>query len=76
MYKLFLVVSLSCCFLIGFSQTSVDKGFKYSKTITADELKSHLHIIASDSFAGREAGRPGQKMAKEYLINNFKEMGH
>lgn len=75
MKKFLLLISLSGCFVFCYSQISIDKGLKYSKTITAKELKSNLQVIASDSFAGREAGHPGQKMAMEYLINNFKVMG-
>ena len=48
---------------------------KYSKTITAGELKEHLYIIASDKFEGRETGKKGQKMAMDYLIQNFKSFG-
>lgn len=49
--------------------------FKYANTITASELKKHLYVIASDEYEGRETGRKGQKMAMEYLVNQFKSYG-
>ena len=75
MKKYYIFLFLSVFFLPTFSQTLSTTGLKYAETITAEDLKSHLEIIASDSFGGRDAGRVGQKMAMEYLINTFKEMG-
>lgn len=46
---------------------------KYLNTITAEDLKKHLTIIASDEMEGRETGSPGQKKAGVYLINQYKE---
>ena len=37
------------------------KAKKFAKTITADELKEHLYIYASDEFEGRNTGAEGQK---------------
>ena len=39
----------------------------YANTITANELKDHLYILASDEFEGRETGEPGQKKAANFL---------
>jgi hypothetical protein len=44
---------------------------KYINTITADELKTHLYIVASDEMEGRETGSAGQKRAGVYLINQY-----
>jgi hypothetical protein len=48
---------------------------KYSETISAEDLKTHLSIIASDEYEGRETGKKGQKMAAEYIANHFKNIG-
>jgi hypothetical protein len=48
---------------------------KYANTITADDLKRHLTIIASDEFEGRETGKEGQKKAAAYIKNQFSQMG-
>lgn len=48
---------------------------EYANTITADELREHLYIFASDEFEGRDTGEPGQKLAAEYLRNEYQELG-
>lgn len=45
---------------------------KYMKTITSEELKKHLTIVASDEMEGRETGSEGQKKAGKYLIDQYK----
>lgn len=47
----------------------------YINSITEDELKTHLTIIASDKMQGRETGSEGQKMAGKYLIEQYKKNG-
>lgn len=47
---------------------------EYAETITAEELKEHLYIFAGDEFMGRETGELGQKLAAEYLKENYKEL--
>ncbi|HEX8561517.1 MAG TPA: M28 family peptidase [Flavobacterium sp.] len=44
----------------------------YANSITAEELKTHLDIIASDEMEGRDTGSPGQKKAGQYLISQYK----
>ncbi|HMC01404.1 MAG TPA: M28 family metallopeptidase [Flavobacteriaceae bacterium] len=44
---------------------------RYANTITSAELKDALYIYASDEFEGREAGKPGEKKAVEYLKNYY-----
>jgi Zn-dependent M28 family amino/carboxypeptidase len=46
---------------------------KYSNTITADDLKTHLYIVAADSMGGRETGSVGQKKAGKYLISQYQK---
>ena len=49
----------------------------YSKTITSNELKTHLYQFASKNFEGRKVGEKGQKLAsqflKSYYVNEFIE---
>ncbi len=47
---------------------------EYANTITADELKDHLYTFASDEFMGRDTGEPGQKLAAEYLKEEYQEL--
>ena len=46
---------------------------QYMKTITAEDLKKHLYIIAADSMQGRETGSAGQKKAGRYLIGEYQK---
>ena len=56
---------------ILFSQENI----KFSETIIIEDLQRHLNILASDSLEGRETGKPGQKMAADYIMNHFKDIG-
>lgn len=46
---------------------------KFAAGIKEADLKTHLYIIASDEFEGRNTGEPGQKLAAEYLKNFYVE---
>jgi len=48
---------------------------KYVNTITANDLKDYLYVLASDSLQGRETGTAGQIDAANYIANFFKEIG-
>lgn len=48
---------------------------KYAKTITHEDLTEHLTLLASDSLEGRETGKKGQKMAADYIKNQFESLG-
>ena len=52
-----------------------DDAEKYAATITRDDLKKHLVIVASAEMEGRETGTPGQRKAAEYIENQFKLLG-
>jgi Zn-dependent M28 family amino/carboxypeptidase len=69
--SLLLAVCLSCSATKqAVSQDNTD-ATKYMETITADELKTHLYIVASDDMEGRETGSEGQKRAGAYLIDQY-----
>ena len=46
---------------------------KYMNSITADELKTQLYIVAADSMGGRDTGSEGQKKAGKYLISQYQK---
>jgi len=48
---------------------------RYASTITAEDLRGHLEILASDAFEGRETGEPGCEKAAAYISEYFKELG-
>lgn len=52
------------------------KGFKNAyNSITVDDLKKNLYVIASDDMEGRDTGSPGQKKAGNYIIDQYKSYG-
>ena len=54
-----------------FSQENI----RFSETITSLDLYNHMLILSSDSLEGRETGKKGQKMAADYIMNHFKNIG-
>ena len=72
MRLLFAVSFLICS--VGLMAQSKTAG-KYADLVTATSLKKHLNIIASDSMMGRETGTEGQRMAAEYIQNQFDRIG-
>ena len=60
--------------LSGFLCFSQDNT-RFSETIIEEDLKKHMLVLASDSLEGRETGKPGQKMAADYIKSYFKTIG-
>ena len=48
---------------------------QYGATVVAEDLRMHLEEIASDRYEGRETGQEGQRLAAEYIRNQFKKSG-
>ena len=82
------LIALLC--LLAYSQLLIGQGdWKTSKpetssiinlepianTISTEELKQHLSILASDEFEGRETGKEGQRKAAEYIAQVFDSLG-
>ena len=47
----------------------------YANSINNTDLYKHIEVLSSDSLEGRETGKPGQKMAAQYIANQFKKIG-
>lgn len=77
MKKIFLLLAFSCLASCQGTKEVASKNVlnptKYINSITADELRTHLYIVASDSMEGRETGSAGQKRAGKYLINQYQK---
>ncbi|MFM1930798.1 MAG: hypothetical protein RL226_101, partial [Bacteroidota bacterium] len=41
----------------------------------ADRIKQDVEFLASDSLEGRETGTRGEKLAGDYIISRFQEIG-
>ena len=53
-----------------FTDTS-DPSVRYANTITADNIKSNLSVLASDAYEGRETGQAGNDKAAEFIAGHF-----
>lgn len=62
----------SCAANLSYSGSPFKKSYE---SITSDELKTHLYIVASDEMEGRDTGSEGQKKAGRYLIEQYQKMG-
>jgi Zn-dependent M28 family amino/carboxypeptidase len=71
MRKLILVSAVMFC-TAATAQKSADK---FAKTITQEDLRKQLTIIASDEMEGRETATEGQRKAAAYIESEFKRMG-
>jgi len=75
------LLSLTLLFLACGTTKNVKKDYakapveKYMNSITPDDLKKHLFIVANDSMEGRNTGTEGQKKAGKYLIGQYKANG-
>ena len=47
----------------------------FGKTITADDLRKHLFIVAGKEMEGRETATEGQRKAAAYIENQFRSIG-
>src|SRR5262249_45959864 len=73
MRKLLMVPALVAS-LAAWSQKAV-KPETFANSITSDDLKKHLYIIASKEMEGRETATEGQRKASMYIENQFKSLG-
>lgn len=73
MKKFLLPLSLSLC-LFATAQKKNTPPF-FAATISADDMKRHLYIIASAEMEGRDTPSPGLEKAADYIENHFKSLG-
>jgi hypothetical protein len=76
MKKILAVIFLSLpVFIFAQKKTKEKNTNTYSNSITPDDLKKHLYIVAGAEMEGRETASPGQKKAAAYIENQFKSFG-
>jgi hypothetical protein len=74
MKKILLPSLLVLCTFASFAQQ--DKiAIKYAATITQEDLRKHLTIVAGEEMEGRETGTEGQRKAATYIESQFKQIG-
>lgn len=76
---LFLLVTLTTPQLLsaqsGNFSTDTDELYRFSESITADFLREHLSVIASDSLRGRDTGTEGIEKAADYIADFYQSIG-
>src|SRR6266496_2246293 len=63
---LLLLFVLSCA-----GQKKIEK----TDTAIADNLRNHIQYLADDKLEGRRTGTNGERLAMEYISNQFKTIG-
>jgi hypothetical protein len=72
MRKFLLAGFLFSC-LLSFGQKKADPK-SFANTITTDDLKKHLYIVAGKEMEGRETATEGQRKAAMYIEQYFKSL--
>jgi Zn-dependent M28 family amino/carboxypeptidase len=67
-------VKLAFSLIILATAGSAQKLKKTDKLIVAN-LQTHIGYLADDKLEGRRAGSPGEKLAMEYIADQFKNIG-
>tara|TARA_R110001599_G_scaffold45036_2_gene133535 strand:+ start:12907 stop:14385 length:1479 start_codon:yes stop_codon:yes gene_type:complete len=70
-----LTLSLVVCLFSQGLMAQDKTAMKYGNTITPQDMKAKLSVLASDEFMGRETGTEGQKMASRFLEDFYKKIG-
>ena len=52
-----------------------DITIKYAKSITEDNLKKIVYTLSSEEYEGRKTGEKGQKMAAQFIVKHYTDLG-
>ncbi len=72
--KTYLFIFLIILSLAGCKNKN-ERTFSASDSITADDLKKHISVLASDDFQGRAPSTQGEEKTINYLSDQFKQLG-
>ncbi|MCJ0741445.1 M28 family peptidase [Pedobacter montanisoli] len=75
MNKKFIYTSLALALSFGAMAQQDKNAMKFSAPVNKDRAYSHLSILASDEYEGRETGKKGAWMAAEYIKKQFQSFG-
>lgn len=77
MYKKLFALCVGACLSLGGWAFAADREAITLATasITAEELKTYVDILADDTFEGREAGTRGGRAAGNYLLKEMERAG-
>jgi len=79
MIRIFIVIisvlTVSCNSAQNTATSKNKSAEDYANTITSEELKTHLYILADDKMEGRMTGENGNNKAAEYIRNFYIDQG-
>lgn len=75
MKKQFLYTGLAVMLSLSAVAQQDQDAMKFGKFISPERGRSHLSILASDEYEGRETGKKGAWMAAEYIKKQFQSFG-
>ncbi len=70
-----ILLALVFIFIALNSFAQYEEAKKYAESISVEDLRDNLSILASDAMEGRETGKRGQKMAAAFIAYHFEEIG-
>ncbi len=71
-----IVLLASLASVVGLhAQPKLKQASRFAETITADDLKKHLTIVASAEMEGRETTTEGERKAAAYIVEQMKQIG-
>lgn len=69
-----LALALAAC-AAGAQNISVQAAPPLAAPLSAEALKEHVRVLASDAFEGRAPATPGEKLTTDYISAQFKAAG-
>ena len=63
------------CLLVLVSSLGYTQKLKKADKAVLNNLKTHIGYLADDKLEGRRTGTPGEKLAYEYISNQFAKTG-
>ncbi|MCX6318162.1 MAG: M28 family peptidase [Bacteroidetes bacterium] len=75
MFQRIIVLLILAVPLCATAQKKNKDAVKAASTITPDDMKKHLYIIAGKEMEGRDTPSPGLEKAASYIEEQFKAMG-
>lgn len=71
MHRLLLLLVIGCAISVDVHGQTPDA----NPAITANEIRTHIIFLASDSLGGRKTGEEGNRIAASYIANEFRRYG-
>jgi hypothetical protein len=75
MFRRLIALALLCSPVWVVAQKKNKNAVKLASSITAEDMKKHLYIIASKEMEGRDTPSPGLEKAANYIEEHFRSLG-